>query len=121
MSKRLIGWEVLGAALALTVGLSSTVCADGLKGTKEVSGVIVSVDQKDGTVTIRKKDDTMTFKAAADVKFGHDGNKLKGMTIADLKVGDKVTVHYKLEGDKAVAYKFGHVENTKKEIKQKQE
>ncbi len=82
----------------------------------ESTGVIESVDAKAGTVTIKHKKESVTFTAAADIKFGHKGEKV-AMTIADLKVGDRVTVHYTEEGDKKIAHKVSHVENKPKDGK----
>jgi Cu/Ag efflux protein CusF len=113
---------LMRSAIALTacavLASASTALAAG-KDTKEVTGVIVSVDKNANTVTVRHKDSTMTFTVASDVQFGHGGEKVKGMTIADLKIGDKVVVQYTIEGDKVVAHKFGRVENTNKEMKKK--
>ncbi len=117
MSKILVRSAVVLATCAALATVSTALAAG--QNMKEVTGVIVSVDKNANTVTLRHKDSTMTFTAAPDVKFGHDGKQVKGMTIADLKVGDKVVVHYTIEGDKVVAHKFGRVENTNKEMKKK--
>jgi Cu/Ag efflux protein CusF len=81
--------------------------ADAKKGQKEVQGKITAVDAVAGTVTIKHKKDSMTFTATPDIEFGGVGNKK--VTLADLKVGDHVAVHYTDEGGKLMAHKIGHV------------
>ena len=36
------------------------------------------------------------------------------MTLADLKVGEKVTIHYSEDGDKLIAHEISHVDETPK-------
>jgi len=80
----------------------------------QATGKITAVDAKAGTITIdHKKDGAKTFTVASDVKFGSEGDTVK-MTIADLKVGDKVTIHYTEDGGKMMAHKVGHVDLSKK-------
>ncbi|MEI6084647.1 MAG: DUF5666 domain-containing protein [Verrucomicrobiota bacterium] len=75
--------------------------------TSTMSGDIESVDVKAGTVTIKNKKSTKTFVVNADTDFGGTG---KNTTIADLKVGDKVNVHFKPDTTPLVATKIGHVD-----------
>ena len=86
--------------------------ADAKPPEKEVQGKITAVDAAAGTVAIKHKKDTMTFTAAPDIEFGGDGNKK--LTLADLKVGDHITVHYTEESGKLMAHKIGHVDTKDK-------
>jgi Cu/Ag efflux protein CusF len=90
--------------------------ADAKKNQKEVEGKITAVDAAAGTVTIKHKKDSMTFTAAPDIEFGGVGNKK--ITLADLKVGDHVAVHYTDDGGKMMAHKIGHVDLKAKDKKE---
>jgi Cu/Ag efflux protein CusF len=79
----------------------------------QATGTITAVDVKAGTVTIEHKKESKTFSVAPDVKFGSEGEKVK-MSIAELKVGDKVTIHYTEDGSKMIAHKIGHVDTSAK-------
>lgn len=89
---------------------------------KAYTGSIVSVDSKDNAVTLSKKvkdkEETMTFTCAADCKMMVAGKK--DATLADLKVGDKITCHYTDEGGKMMCHKM-ETPAEKKEMEKKKE
>ncbi len=68
------------------------------------TGAIASVDSSAGTVTVKKGDESKTFKAGDKTKCS-TGDK-KDAAIADLKAGDKVTVSYTGEGDVLTALRI---------------
>jgi lipopolysaccharide export system protein LptA len=75
--------------------------------TKTMSGEVIAVDAAKGTLTLKS--------GKVDVPFDCES----GSMIKDVKVGDKVTVHYKMEGGKKVATKIGPMEMKKKSGKAK--
>ncbi|HUK82488.1 MAG TPA: copper-binding protein [Verrucomicrobiae bacterium] len=99
---------IFGLAAAVLACTQVARAANAKKDQKEVQGKITAVDATAGTVTIKHKKDTMTFTAAPDIEFGGAGNKK--ITLADLKVGDHITVHYTEESGKLMAHKIGHVD-----------
>lgn len=58
---------------------------------KQVTGEVTAVDAKANTITVKKgkKDTTITVDDKTKIMVGKDKKAL-----ADVKVGDKVTVHY---------------------------
>ena len=58
---------------------------------KQVTGVVAAVDAKANTITVKKgkKDTTITVDDKTKIMVGKEKKAL-----ADVKVGDKVTVHY---------------------------
>ena len=82
----------------------------------QATGEITAVDTKANTVTIKHKTDSMTFTLAPDVKFGSGGENVN-LNISNLKVGDKVTIHYTEDSGKMIAHKVGHVDLSAKKVK----
>jgi Cu/Ag efflux protein CusF len=126
MIKSVLRYSLM-AALALGVlGFTGSVRAeDGKKAEKkadkprQLTGEITAVDPTAGTVTINsKKEGSKTFSVTATTKFGGEG---KDITIADLKAGDKVTIHYTEADSKLVASKVGKVDPTKEKKKKEGE
>ncbi|MCG3149064.1 MAG: hypothetical protein PCFJNLEI_02522 [Verrucomicrobiae bacterium] len=111
----------LAAVLAVSVlGLTQTVRAEEKKAEKKktdmVRGEIEAVDAKAGTVTIKGKKESKTFVVNADTDLAGLGKDIK---FADLKVGDKVNVHFKPDTTPLVATKIGHIDAKPKEKKDK--
>jgi Cu/Ag efflux protein CusF len=76
----------------------------------QATGEITAIDTKANTVTIKRKNANMTFALAPDVKYG-SGGQIVNLNISNLKVGDKVTVHYTEDaGGKMTAHKIGQVD-----------
>ena len=74
--------------------------------THSANGEITALDAKAGTLSIKKHDETVeTFMIAKDCKVSTADKK--DATVADLKVGDKVTVAYTGEAGAMVAQKIG--------------
>jgi len=72
----------------------------------DATGTITAVDAKAGTLSIKgRKNAGVTFTIAKDCKVSIADKK--DPTVADLKVGDKVTVTYTEEGGVNVAQKIG--------------
>jgi Cu/Ag efflux protein CusF len=75
----------------------------------QATGQITAVDVKAGTVTIEHKKENKTFTLAPDVKYGSGGENVN-LNLSNLKVGDKVTIHYTEDGGKMMAHKIGQVD-----------
>ena len=70
------------------------------------TGEITAVDAAASSLTVKNaKDESKTFKVAADCKIAAGENK--DAKLADLKVGDKVIVRYEEAGGAMVAKKIG--------------
>jgi len=73
----------------------------------QYTGEVVSVDAKAGTVIVKKGDaDSKTFKIVDKTKYS-TADKPKDAAVTDIKVGDKVTVHYTEEDGVLMAHSIG--------------
>jgi Cu/Ag efflux protein CusF len=112
------------AALAVALAVALPARAEGEKAEKKAekpkqyTGEITNIEG--GSVTVKKKDEEKTFTTGEKFKVvvpGKDAGEL-----SDLKVGDKVTVHYREQDGKNVASRIVHSEaKPKKEKKEKSE
>jgi Cu/Ag efflux protein CusF len=98
---------IVGLAVAVLAVTQTTRAADAKAEAKRAQGQIESVDVKASTLVLKHKKETMTFAVPANVEFGGAGKKT---TLADLKVGDHVTIDYTSEGGKMTAHRIGHVD-----------
>ena len=73
--------------------------------THDATGEITAVDAKAGALSIKGRHADLTFTIAKDCKVSTADKK--DATVADLKVGDKVTVAYTEEAGTKVAQKIG--------------
>ena len=107
MSKYLVRSLTGLAVVAMVVALASPVRAGDAKPKKlpAAGGTITAIDAKADTVTLKNKDgESKTFTCAPTCKFG--GGDDKATSLADYKVGDKITVHYSDEAGKLTAQKL---------------
>jgi Cu/Ag efflux protein CusF len=79
------------------------------------TGLIQSVDATAGTVIVNKDKESKTFKVGEKTKYSTTDKK--DAALADLKVGEKVTVAYTEEGGVLMAHKIAPPESKKKEAK----
>jgi Cu/Ag efflux protein CusF len=70
----------------------------------QATGDIESIDAKAGSLVIKHKEETKTFKITEKTKFSTE--EKKEAALSDLKVGDKVTVYYTEEGSDLIAHKI---------------
>ncbi len=105
MSRRLFRALSLVTLAAVTVALIAPVAraAEGKAKKHEWTGTIAAVDAKAGTCTIQKmgkdqKEISKTFECAPDCKV------TGAAAMADLKVGEKVTVTYTEQGGKLTCH-----------------
>ena len=84
--------------------------------TKEmhVSGEVTAVDTAANTLTIKGKDGEVVLTTNDKTKFA------EGMTLADVKVGDKLSAKYSEKDGKMMAWKVMTKEDMKKEHKEKE-
>jgi hypothetical protein len=74
---------------------------------QQYTGLVASIDAAGGTVVIKKGDaDSKTFKIGDKTRYG-TADKPKGAALTDIKVGDKVTVHYTEEDGVLMAHSIG--------------
>ena len=113
MSKHLLRGVVIAslamAALAFTVparaeGTNTPPAKPEKPKSHQFTGVIESVDAKAGTLALKQRDDVKTFKTTAKTKVSTE--EKKEAELADLKVGDKVVVHYIKDGDDMIAQRI---------------
>jgi Cu/Ag efflux protein CusF len=107
MIKSVVRSALVVALTGAVLGLTQTAHAE--KQQQQAAGVIKAVDTKAGTITLEHKHTTMTFSVAPDIKFGAKGENVN-YTLANLKVGDNVTIHYTDEGGKLIAHKVSRVD-----------
>lgn len=120
MSKRLLRTAMALGIAALALSFAGSVQAQATStnsavppiGSKprpqrhQYTGDIASIDSKAGTVIVKKGSaDSKTFKI--DDKTKYSTADKKDAAIADIKVGDKVTVHYTEENGVATAHHIG--------------
>ena len=79
----------------------------------QYTGIIESIDSKAGTVIVKKDAESKTFKLGEKTKFSTTDKK--EAALADIKVGDKVTVRYTEDGGVLTALKIGVPAAAKKE------
>jgi Cu/Ag efflux protein CusF len=119
MTKAVVRSALVIALVGAVLGLTQSVRAEeqAKKADKpkshQATGKITAVDVKAGTVTIEHKKESKTFTLAPDVKFGSEGENVN-LNISNLKVGDKVTIHYTEDGGKMMAHKIGQVDMSAK-------
>jgi Cu/Ag efflux protein CusF len=86
----------------------------------QFTGIVESVDAKAGSVIVKKDAESKTFKLVEKTKYST--TEKKEAALADIKVGDKVTVAYSEEGGVLTAHKIGVPASVaKKEREEKKE
>ncbi len=86
----------------------------------QFTGIVESIDAKAGTAIVKKDTESKTFKIGEKTKYSTTDKK--EAAVADIKVGDKVTVFYTEEGGALIAHKIGVPASvTKKEKEEKKE
>lgn len=108
-------WSVVRYTVvaALAGAVLSTAYAGEKQKSEKIVGIIKAVDAKAGTITIEHKQARMVFVAAPDIKFGSKGENVN-YTLANLALGDNVTIHYTAEGEKLIAHKVSRVDTGEK-------
>jgi Cu/Ag efflux protein CusF len=112
MKKLLLSSIAVAVALAFTLPLRAEDAKTEKPSPKQFTGVIESVDAKDGTITLKKKDESKTFKLGDKAKISTKDKEVA--ELSDLKAGDKVTVHFTEQDGKAVASKINPPVSKKK-------
>jgi Cu/Ag efflux protein CusF len=73
---------------------------------KAWKGTIEAIDAAGGTVTVKKKVKSMTFKIGEDCKYVT--KEKKSAELADFKVGDEVNVQYTEQDGSMVCHRVAH-------------
>ena|SRR5437870_799338 len=124
MKKFLLATAVIAVALAVALPARA---ADEKKAEKpetpkkrQYTGEVTKVDAAGKSITVKKGEgDEKTFGVADKAKVATKDKE--AAELSDLKVGDKVTVHYTEEGGKDVAHKIGPPDSAKKKEKKAEE
>ena len=124
MSKHLLRAAMALSIAAVAFSLAAPVRAqDAPKPEKpkrhQFTGVIESIDAKAGSAIVKKDTESKTFKIVEKTKYSTIDKK--EAALADIKVGDKVTVTYTEEGGVLTAHKIGVPESVKKKEKEQQQ
>jgi hypothetical protein len=72
---------------------------------QEISGTVKSIDTKNRTVVVDTGSATETFKLESWAAI-EQSNPHKALTFADLKTGERVQVHYTMNGSSRLASKL---------------
>jgi Cu/Ag efflux protein CusF len=123
MSRHLLRAATVIGIATLALSFTSPVMAQGTNAPApkpekpkrhQFTGVIESIDAKAGSVIVKKDAESKTFKIGEKTKYSTLDKK--EAALADIKIGDKVTVAYTEEGGANIAHKIGPpVSATKKE------
>jgi Cu/Ag efflux protein CusF len=113
------------AAIAVALAVALPARAEGEKKAEkpkkqQYTGEVTKVDAAGKSITVKKGEgDEKTFGVADKAKVATKDKE--AAELSDLKVGDKVTVHYTEEGGKDVAHKIGPPDSAKKKEKKAEE
>jgi Cu/Ag efflux protein CusF len=124
MSKRLLRTAMALGIAALALSFTGLVQAQGTSTNAppappkpkrhQYTGLITAIDAKAGTVIIKKEGaESKTFKIGEKTKYATV--EKKDAMLADIKVGDKVTVWYTEEDGVLTAHRIGPPASAKKE------
>ena len=100
--------KLIAIAMIAVLGIAGSVCAESAKAPGKVAhhknpvlkGDIVAVDAIGNKLIVKDAKEEVTFSVDAAAKIKVAGKPAK---LADLKIGDKVSVHYKVVGADKVA------------------
>lgn len=131
MSKHLLRTAMAVGIAALALSVAAPVRAQGTSTStnapaatprpkrQQYTGMVESIDTKAGTAIVKKNTDSKTFKIGDKTKYSTVDKK--DATVADIKVGDKVTVWYTDEGGVLTAAKIGVPASVAKKEKESEE
>jgi hypothetical protein len=77
----------------------------------QYTGEVASIDAAGGTVIVKKGSESKTFKIVDKTRYS-TADKPKDAALTDIKVGDKVTVHYTEEDGVLTAHSIGVPKST---------
>ncbi len=80
----------------------------------QYTGEVASIDGKAGVVVVKKGSESKTFKVGEKTRYS-TAETPKGALLADIKVGDKVTVRYIEEDGVLIAHSIGVPQSVKKQ------
>jgi hypothetical protein len=74
---------------------------------QQYTGEVTAIDAKAGTLIVKKGEESKTFKIGEKTKYS-TADKPKGTAeVTDIKIGDKILVHYVDEDGVLVAHSIG--------------
>jgi Cu/Ag efflux protein CusF len=82
---------------------------------QQYTGAVTAIDAKAGSLIVKKGEESKTFKIGEKTKYS-TVEKTKGTAaVTDIKVGDKITVHFVDEDGVLVAHSVGVPQSVKKQ------
>jgi hypothetical protein len=79
----------------------------------QFTGDVTSIDAKAGTLIVKKGTESKTFKIGEKTKYSTVEKPKGTAAVTDVKVGDKITVHYTEEGGVLIAHSIGVPQSVK--------
>jgi hypothetical protein len=74
---------------------------------QQYTGTVTAIDAKAGSLIVKKGEESKTFKIGEKTKYSTMEKPKGTAAVADVKVGDKITVHYTDEDGVLVAHSVG--------------
>lgn len=80
---------------------------------QQYTGTVTAIDAKAGSLIIKKGEESKTFKIGEKTKYSTIEKPKGAAAVTDIKVGDKITVHYMDEDGVLVAHSIGVPQSVK--------
>jgi Cu/Ag efflux protein CusF len=80
---------------------------------QQYTGIVTAIDAKAGSLIIKKGEESKTFKIGEKTKYSTIEKPKGAAAVTDIKVGDKITVHYVDEDGVLVAHSIGVPQSVK--------
>ena len=80
---------------------------------QQYTGTVTAIDAKAGSLIVKKGEESKTFKIGEKTKYSTMEKPKGSAAVTDVKVGDKITVHYMDEDGVLVAHSIGVPQSVK--------
>ena len=80
---------------------------------QQYTGTVTAIDAKAGSLIVKKGEESKTFKIGEKTKYSTVEKPKGAAAVTDIKVGDKITVHYVDEDGVLVAHSIGVPQSVK--------
>ena len=82
---------------------------------QQYTGTVTAIDAKAGSLIVKKGEESKTFKIGEKTHYSTVEKPKGSAAVTDIKVGDKITVHYADEDGVLVAHSVGVPQSVKKQ------
>jgi hypothetical protein len=82
---------------------------------QQYTGAVTAIDAKAGSLIVKKGEESKTFTIGEKTKYSTVDKPKGTAAVTDIKVGDKITVHYTEEDGVLVAHSIGVPQSVKKQ------